>query len=198
MSKDIEFELQKAKLEANAVLQALLSACHKVSIAGSIRRQKESVHDIDVVLWPICEPAAVGPVDLFGQVETAIMPVKLMEVLRINGWWMQDEPVYPRKIALDTSFEREIIPVELYICETDGSNYGALLQMRTGSERFNISLAERAKRMGLQYKAGYGIFRDGARMDDGTEEGIFKALGLDWYPPEQRDADYRFMRAVVK
>jgi DNA polymerase (family 10) len=190
MAKETEFCLSLAEAEAALVAMTLLPACHKQKIVGSIRRKKASVHDIDIVVWPICEPVEVGQAGLFGAAETKLLPVKLLEILRVNGWWMRTPGDYPRKIELEPG-EEYLMPMELYLTEPDGSNYGALVQMRTGSEVFNISLAERAKRMGLQYKAGYGIFRDGERLDDGTEEGIFKALGIDWCPPNVRDDDYR-------
>jgi len=76
--------------------------------------------------------------------------------------------------------------VELYICEQDGSNFEALWQLRTGSAEFNKNLVIRAMRLGLQYRAGYGIFRGEERIDDGTEAGIFTALGLKLVSPAER------------
>lgn len=190
MGKEAEFDLKVAEEEAAVVQGALLLVCHKVKIVGSVRRRKAKVHDIDFVIWPKCEEVAVSQLDLFGKAETKLFPVKLLEILRINGWWRHEIDDYPRKIVLNPEFTG-VVPVELYLSEPDGINYEALVQMRTGSETFNISLADRAKRMGLHYKAGYGIFRDGQRLDDGTEEGIFKALGLGWYPADYRERDYR-------
>ncbi len=190
MAKENEFCLSLAEAEATLVMMALMPACHKQKVVGSIRRKKAMVHDIDLVIWPICEAVEVGQADLFGVAETKLLPVKLLDILRANGWWMKTPGDYPRKIELQPG-EEYLMPIELYLSEPDGSNYGALVQMRTGSEAFNISLAERAKRMGLHYKAGYGIFRNGERMDDGTEEGIFQALGMAWYAATNREDAYR-------
>lgn len=65
-------------------------------------------------------------------------------------------------------------------------NFGALLLFRTGSMDHNVKLASKAKKMGLKFSP-YGVFKDGKRIDDNSEEGIFKALGEDYVPPEERD-----------
>jgi len=183
------FDLKVAEAQASVVMMALAPACHRVTLAGSMRRRKAQVHDIDIVAWPLCEEVAAAQTSLFGASETKLLPVKLIEILHSSGMWLRTADDYPRKIVLEPG-EGHRVPVEIYLAEPDGRNLGALIQMRTGSDRFNVSLAQRAIRMGLQYKAGYGIFRDGERLDDGSEEGIFRALGLDWCPPTAREDDY--------
>lgn len=62
--------------------------------------------------------------------------------------------------------------------------------MRTGSPGHNAWLAMKARERGRYYKAGYGIFESDApgadRIDDGSEEGIYRALGLPYPPPATR------------
>jgi DNA polymerase/3'-5' exonuclease PolX len=179
------FHLQYAKEVAARVCAALAPVCNKVQVAGSIRREKAKVHDVDIVCWPICDPHVIGQAGLFEAPKSMLMPVRLLALLADLAWYNAasiDFDHYPRILKLDLTSEGEEIPVELYLSEPDGSNWGALLQMRTGDERFNIMLASRAGRLNLKYKAGYGIYRGWDRMDDGTEEGIFKALGINTVP----------------
>jgi DNA polymerase (family 10) len=66
---------------------------------------------------------------------------------------------------------------------------GAALQYFTGSKAHNIALRDRA--IGLGFKLNeYGLFRvaDGTRVAGTTELDIYDALGLEWIPPELREA----------
>lgn len=179
-----EFTLKDAQEAANEIANILRPVCHRVEIAGSIRRECNKVHDIDIVIWPIVETLRIEQIGLFGQGECIvnIYPGRLLQLFDEKGWGTFNPKEYPRKL----NFQYGEIPVELYICEHDGSNFEALWQLRTGSAEFNRNLAVRAMRLGLQYRAGYGIFRGEERIDDGTEAGIFTALGLKLVNPAER------------
>lgn len=183
---------------AFVVLSGIEACCHRIAIAGSVRRKADYCHDVDLVLWPKSE--MVQPPSLFGDAPAYATPAMLLAILSMLGWY-QTETVNPKIIHLQArpeDGECGQVPVELYLSEPDGSNYEALLQMRTGCAEFNASLAIRAQKMSLQYKAGYGIFRQGVRVDDKTEHGIFYALGLDWIEPELRNGDYHQSRRETK
>jgi DNA polymerase (family 10) len=66
---------------------------------------------------------------------------------------------------------------------------GAAMQYFTGSKAHNIQLRDRAMGMGLKLNE-YGLFTiaDNACVAGADEEGIYRALGLDWVPPELREA----------
>jgi DNA polymerase/3'-5' exonuclease PolX len=179
MNKSV-FSLRRAQGAAQNLVNLLQPACRQIEIAGSIRRRKAEVHDIDLVVWPYVD--RYPETDLFGnEVKVTIEPRRLMDLLEKKGLGEM------KPAAKIVKFQWGGIPAELYICEPDGSNFQALLQMRTGSAEFNANLASRAKRMNLKYVAGYGIFRETERVDDGTEAGIFVALGLPWTDPPARD-----------
>jgi len=67
-------------------------------------------------------------------------------------------------------------------------SFGAAMQYFTGSKDHNVAIRTRAVRMGLKLSE-YGLFRadDNARVAGETEEGIYRALGLPWIPPELRE-----------
>jgi DNA polymerase/3'-5' exonuclease PolX len=198
------YPLALAREQADAGVHELAPACERIQIAGSIRRKSPQVHDIDLVIWPKTQEVETGQPGLFEEASKILLPVQLIALLSHLDWQHDaQEGVYPRKITLPPPEiiyeEGEIIPVELYICEPDGGNFEALLQMRTGCEQFNISLATRAKdRLGLKYSAGYGIFKGNQRMDDGTEDGIFRALGIEPIPPERRTCDFHLCAKEAK
>lgn len=204
MEKRREFACSNIYPLAEDLCRFLSSACHQIEIAGSLRRRCNVVHDIDLVLWPICETVQTGQPDLFGETQgEELFPSELVDRLRRQNLINADNlDHYPRKLVISPLPEDQepesyfdLITVELYLSEPDGSNFEALLQMRTGDAEFNRSLAARAKMIGLKYHAGYGIYApdgaEGKRMDDGTEAGIFEALGIPWIEPKNRVGDFR-------
>ena len=160
-------------------------------MAGSIRRARAEVHDIDLVVWARYHDTVM--VDLFGgSQEVMTPPVSLIEVIRQVDVGFEAPPVVDPKVF---NLKYDGLPVEIYLCERDGGNFGALLQMRTGSEDFNRYLAGSARHRGMYYRAGYGIYEHddrgckgdfGQRLDDGSEEGIFSILGIPYRKPEER------------
>jgi DNA polymerase (family 10) len=136
----------------------------KIEIAGSIRRMKETVKDIDI-LTTSKNPAAV--MNVF---------VKLPHVARVlmHG---------PTKSSVVTE---EGIQVDLRVVEED--SFGAALQYFTGSKQHNIKLREMAVKAGLKINE-YGVFREPGdnKIGGKREEEIYKALKLPYIPPELRE-----------
>lgn len=136
----------------------------KISTAGSLRRMRETIGDVDL-LAAAMEPAAA--VDAFTQ-----LPI-VQEVLA-HG---------PTKasVLLDTGLQ-----VDLRVVAPE--SWGAALQYFTGSKQHNISLRDIAIGRGLKVNE-YGVFdeRTGRRIGGETEEDIYQALDLEWMPPELRE-----------
>jgi DNA polymerase/3'-5' exonuclease PolX len=179
----LAFERQVALGTAQELMKVFAPAVHKMEIAGSIRREVKYVHDIDLVAWPKYED--IGQPVLFGEGSGEMYPSQLVDLVKQYADMMaigpkMDEFKPGGKII---KFERCGIPVEIYLVEPDGSNWGALLQCRTGSAEFNRRLATEAIKLGLRYSAGYGLYeKPGVRMDDDTEEDILRQLGIsEWY-----------------
>ncbi|MBA4395738.1 MAG: DNA polymerase III, partial [Desulfobacca sp.] len=122
----------------------------RIVVAGSVRRRKETVKDIDI-LTTSKEPGQV--MEMF---------VKLPQVSRIlmHG---------PTKSSIVTD---EGIQVDLRVVEED--SYGAALQYFTGSKQHNIKLREVAVRAGLKINE-YGVFREPGeqRIGGKKEEDIY-------------------------
>ncbi len=136
----------------------------RIAVAGSIRRMKETVKDIDV-LTTSKKPEAV--MDVF---------VKLPHVSRVLAQG-------PTKSSIITD---EGIQVDLRVVEEN--SFGAALQYFTGSKQHNIKLREMAVRAGLKLNE-YGAFKDPGEKKIGgkTEEEMYKALKLPYIPPELRE-----------
>ncbi len=136
----------------------------RIAVAGSIRRMKETVKDIDI-LTTSKKPEAV--MDAF---------VKLPHVGRVLAQG-------PTKSSVITE---EGIQVDLRVVEED--SFGAALQYFTGSKQHNIKLREMAVRAGLKLNE-YGAFKEPGDKKIGgkTEEEMYKVLKLPYIPPELRE-----------
>lgn len=173
---------ERASAAARDIIAEILPACYQIQIAGSIRRCCKEVHDIDLVVSPRYTIREVN--GLFDTIPVNDGPLSLYTLLRHCTNF-----TLPKSEARILRCTFAGIPVELYLCEPGESNLYALLQMRTGSQAHNAWLARRAIDRGLHYKAGYGIYTsDGeTRMDDGSEEGVYRVLGLEWPNPINRN-----------
>jgi len=132
-----------------------------IDIAGSLRRRKETIGDIDLIATTSKPKELVRAFKALREIDEILEegPSKLM-VRYVNG-----------------------LQGDLLILPPD--EYGAALVHFTGSREHNILLRERAKHKHLKLSE-HGLFRGKARVTSRTEEQIYKHLGLQFIPPEIR------------
>ncbi len=147
----------------------------------------------DVVGWLRKHPAVVRAdplgslrrqVATVGDVDVAVASKKPREVI-------EHFTKYPKKARVLEAGERTssiVLPggsqVDLMVQPPE--SYGSLLQHFTGSKHHNIALREFALKHGMSLSE-YGIKIHGKLRNFKTEEEFYKALGLDWIPPELRE-----------
>ena len=175
-------QLQKAQVLAEKVRVALEPLCEQVVIAGSIRRQKAAVNDIDVVAMPRCAVQA-GP--LGGTVrlnESAVWMLPFPKALKKAGLKIGvSGPELVRCSFVDNGFQ-----VDVYRARPE--TWGVILLVRTGSKAHNVKLCTLARSKGLMLSAANGIVgRLGQVIASRTEEEIFAALGLAFVEPKDRE-----------
>ncbi len=136
----------------------------QLSLAGSIRRRKETVGDIDILV-------------------TSARPEKVMEAFTRLP---QVADVLERGSTKASVRHREGIQVDLRVVEP--AAFGAALVYFTGSKQHNIRIREMAQKKGLKISE-YGVFKEstGRRVAGKTEEEVYAAIGLPWIPPELRE-----------
>ena len=162
--------------DAARVLDDVLAALRasgtmeRVEAAGSFRRMRENVGDLD--LLAVAEDrtgASAAFTRLPGVIEViAAGETKATILLAYH----------------DYEGARRTIQVDLRILDAD--SWGAGLQYFTGSKDHNIRLRTMAERRGLKLNE-YGVFRDEAKVAGKTEESVYAALDLAWIPPEMRE-----------
>lgn len=151
---------------AETILETLrgLEEVNQISTAGSLRRMKETVKDIDILV-------------------TSKTPARIMEVF--VGLPNVAEVLAHGETKSSLRL-REGIQVDLRVVEPDC--FGAALQYFTGSKQHNIRVRELAQRRELKVSE-YGVFdgRSGKRVAGATEEDVYRAVGLPFIPPELRE-----------
>ncbi|MCS6951342.1 MAG: DNA polymerase/3'-5' exonuclease PolX [Bryobacterales bacterium] len=146
-------------------LRSGVSGLDRITPAGSLRRGKETVGDLDLlVTGPEAEQA----------LERFVAHPKVSEVLARG----------PNKASV--RYGPEGLQVDMRALAPE--SYGAALQYFTGSKEHNIALRTRCVRMGYKLSE-YGLFRaeDERKVAGETEEEIYEKLGLAWIPPELRE-----------
>ena len=139
-------------------------ALREIVPAGSLRRRRETVRDIDLLVVSK-HPAQV--MDRF---------VSLPHVAQVQAHGQT-------KSSIRT---KEGIQVDLRVVEP--KSFGAALVYFTGSKQHNVKIRGLANKLGLTVNE-YGVFREkgGRRVAGKTEDEVYKALGLPWIPPELRE-----------
>jgi DNA polymerase (family X) len=142
-----------------------LDGIENITAAGSLRRGKETVGDLDLL---VTGPNAAAALERF------VAYPRVHEVLGRG----------PNKAS--AKIGREGLQVDVRALPRE--SYGAAMQYFTGSKEHNVAVRTRAVRMGFKLSE-YGLFRaeDEARVAGDTEEDVYKALGLAWIPPELRE-----------
>jgi DNA polymerase (family 10) len=158
--------LPRARAVAARVTEALAArgGADRIEVAGSLRRMRETVKDIDILVTST-EPQRV--------IETFVTLPSVLEIVAKGD----------TKVSV---LHQEGLQIDLRVVEPDA--FGAALQYFTGSKDHNVRIRELARRQALSVSE-YGVFdeKTGARVAGTTEEDVYGALGLPWIPPELRE-----------
>ena len=163
--------------EAREIEQKLksLKEIDKISVAGSVRRRKETIGDIDFLVITK-NPAKV--MDFF---------VSLPGIIKVWGKGSTKSSV---RVKQGFDVDLRVVPEK---------SYGSALQYFTGSKEHNIATRKIAMDKGLKLseyglftlpnfsKKNLGGFRGKKMIAGKTEEGIYQKLGMEWMPPEMRE-----------
>lgn len=133
-----------------------------VEVAGSIRRFKETIGDIDILVASENPPEA-------GDYFTSLKEVKHTNV---KG---------DTKISVLLNLG---LNCDLRIMER--KSLGAALQYFTGSKEHNIRVRDIAIKAGLKLNE-YGLYKGNRIVAGATEQGVYESLGMKWIPPEMRE-----------
>jgi DNA polymerase (family 10) len=149
---------------AKRIVQTLRqkTGSEKIEWAGSLRRMRENIGDIDIL--------ATGPDhEKIVQAFTHLLEVK--QVLASGET--------KASVIVEGG-----IQIDLRVVEED--SYGAALQYFTGSKAHNIHLRGIAKTKGIKINE-YGVFKGEKKIGGEEEKDVYRSLGMDWIEPELRE-----------
>ena len=170
-------ELERARAIAEELKRLLEPACEKITIAGSIRRQKPDVGDIEILAIPKFD----GMVDLLDRELKWLIGTRVLEYRpTINR-----SIIYGPKNKLLRHIKSSI---GIDVFSTTEECWAVSLVVRTGGERTNKRIAYTAMKKGWRFRA-YG---DGFDTPDGhircsSEQEVFEAVGLPYLEPQERE-----------
>jgi DNA polymerase (family 10) len=160
------FLLGRALPLAEEMVESLsqLKETNKISFAGSLRRKKETIGDIDILV-------------------TSQNPEKIMKTFTSLPQVREILSEGPTKSSIIT---KDDLHIDVRVVEP--VSFGAALQYFTGSKAHNIKLRELALKRGLKINE-YGVFEveSGNRIAGEKEEEVYQALNLPFIPPELRE-----------
>lgn len=148
--------------EARRVVELLRPHVEKIELAGSIRRRKETIGDIDILA-------------------VSSHPEKIMDIFTSMN---NVEKVLARGTTKSSVRLDSGIQIDVRIVERE--SFGSALQYFTGSKEHNVAMRKIAIRHGYKLNE-YGLFRGEAAVAGADEEDIYHTLGMPWIPPELRE-----------
>jgi len=159
--------LNEAETQATAVVAYLEAGggIGHMEVAGSYRRRRETIGDLDIVVTSEGKNSApvMDRFVAYGDVANVISKGETRATVKLRGG----------------------LQVDLRAVEPDA--YGAALLYFTGSKAHNIELRKIAQEKSYKLNE-YGLFKGTRRAAGKTEEEVYAKLGLDWIPPELREA----------
>jgi len=165
----LKTELKRARQIAEKYLNLLKPFCSRIEIAGSIRREKPEVKDIEIVCIPF-------------DVEGFVALVKQWPKVKGEPTGKYTQRRLPEGIILD-----------LFMAEE--RNWGLQMVIRTGPAEFNRSWLYHAKEKGLRCEGGFlrdyrESGRNGQMVECREEKDLFRLIGMNYIAPKYRLAKY--------
>ena len=159
--------LNVALSTATDIVGALRDSIEHVEYAGSLRRWRETIGDVDIL-------ATAGDDAHAERIMTAFR--EMSDEIVVSG---------PTKTSIRAATSAGTgLQVDLRVVRPEC--YGAALQYFTGSQAHNVAVRQVAIRAGLKLSE-YGLFRGDELIASATEDDVYAALGMDWVPPPMRE-----------
>jgi DNA polymerase/3'-5' exonuclease PolX len=170
------YPLEEATRIGERILSVIDPLVEKAVIAGSIRRRKSMVHDIDIVLIP---SSSIVPGTPF-KFDVDFFPNGVISAIEAEF----DDVEAMKKGSALSQIKVKGIPVDLYASNEE--EWGIHLLRWTGSQQHNIKLCMKAKELGYRLRVSRGLIKNSKVIASRNEEDIFDALDMDYIEPWER------------
>ena len=176
MSEGLRIPYKSALGTAEHIVEQLRPMCERIEIAGSLRRKKKEVGDIEIVCIPVPIAGLLGEMYL----DAGIMLV--LTKMGISWLKIQKNGQHYKKLIYNG------ISIDLYL--TTPAQWGVIFMIRTGSADFSNRMVMARNIGGLMpsnLRVQGGLIWDGDNcLQTPEEEDIFRIYGMDWIEPENR------------
>lgn len=172
----------------------------RVQLAGSVRRQRDYVHDIEIVAMPITAMVAVDANNVQGQSrlplgdvqEVDYLEQRMRELLR-NGTVTRDRPrkdkksnpFGPRYYRISYIYDGVAYPVDLFAVKPP-AQWGVVLLIRTGNAGFSHWFVQQGYRYGIRVIDGH-LERNGTVIQTPEELDVFTSMHVPYRDPKLRE-----------
>jgi len=151
----------------------------KFEVAGSFRRRKETVGDIDFLV------GIKDTTDKYLIEKIMNTFVTMDDVVKVVG---KGETKSSIRTMQGLNMDLRLVSIH---------SFGAALQYFTGSKEHNVALRRIAMKQGYKLNE-YGLFKGEKRIRGETEEEIYEKLGMEWIPPELRENQGEIQTAIQR
>ena len=194
MSQGQPIPLPVARGIADELRDLLAPACERIEIAGSIRRRKPEVRDIEIVAIPRFEQVTTG---LFEDVahQVDMLHAQIAGLIGVDQLGSRRVEVHRRYGSVETQ-ERmgerykalvyRDLPVDLFTATAE--TWGCIFALRTGPGDWNTKLVTDCQRF-FRRVDGARVLYLGKPVPTPTEEEFFAALGQPWVDPWERSVE---------
>lgn len=203
MSAGKGVDLATAAAAAGELRDLLAPGCERIAVAGSIRRQKPVVHDIELVAIAKIETVDAG--QLWGAtIDVDRLEERVSELIGSGHLVARDVTLHRADGSLEvshrmgSSFKALVyrgLPVDLFIVRPP-AEWGVIFALRTGPGDWNTRLVTEAHRFMRRVEGGR-VYAGGQVVPCPEEEDFFAAIGQEWIDPPARHRDrVRLQRQV--
>lgn len=172
---------------ASSIVEMLEPHCERIIIAGSVRRQKPSCGDVEILYIPKIEDAP-DTMDMFRRIDLNLADQTILAMERAGILARRKNSkgseMFGAKNKLMVHVETGI-PVDLFTATEE--NWFNYLTCRTGPSESNIRICETAIKQGKKWHPyDVGFEKDGEMIRMNSEQEVFEFVGLPYKQPEDR------------
>lgn len=178
------FAAAAARAVAVELLEQLRPACARVEIAGSLRRGRADVKDVELVLEPALPTTLFGEVDQNAPTGADAILDGLVKAGRLERRMFDGTQRWGQRYKAAVAVP-ERIPLDLFIVRPPAC-FPAIFAIRTGPAEYSKRLVTECQAHGRRVEGGRLVDRVGVPISTPTERDFIEACGLTWAEPEAR------------